>query len=255
MASFGASQTAVFPRMLGGRFMLFLVSSMAAHGAALAILNKTVQKRSLPPQLRTLDLVMVEVATRPSERKEEPKIEQVKPKIRPPALRVAEMPRRPVKRDEPPPPNESAPKPIEAPLVVGLSLSSTTTADGAPLPTGNTLYGKPDTRAQDPADAKSYSAPRYTPFGQVDNRPEILFEFKIPYPERARNAVIEGEVVLSIDLDETGRVTAARVLRGPGYGLNEAARDAIFKFKFKPATKNGTPTATTVPFTYRFELK
>src|SRR6266852_1375611 len=137
MASFGGSQTVVFPRMTGRRFMLFLVGSMAAHGAALAILNKKVQQRSLPPQLRTLDLVMVEVAARPLERKQEPK-------IRPPPLRVAEIPRHPVKRDEPPPPNESAPKPTEAPLVVGLSLSSTTTADGAPLPTGNTLYGKPD---------------------------------------------------------------------------------------------------------------
>jgi len=254
MASFGASQTVVFPRMTGRRFMLFLVGSMAAHGAALAILNKKVQQRSLPPQLRTLDLVMVEVAARPSERKQEPKIEPVKPKIRPPPLRVAEIPRHPVKRDEPPPPNESARKPTEAPLVVGLSLSSTTTADGTPLPTGNTLYGKPDERAQDPAEAKPYSGPRYTPFAQVNSRPEILFEVKIPYPEQAKHAAIEGDVVLSIDLDETGHVMAARVLRGPGYGLNEAARDAILKWKFKPATKNGAPTATTVPFTYHFVL-
>src|SRR5258707_12143134 len=99
MASFGGSQTVVFPRMTGRRFMLFLVGSMAAHGAALAILNKTVQQRSLPPQLRALDLVMVEVAPRPSEPKEEPQVEPVKPKVRPPPLRVAEVPRRPVKRD------------------------------------------------------------------------------------------------------------------------------------------------------------
>jgi periplasmic protein TonB len=254
MASFGASQTEAFARMPGRRFVLFLMGSIAVHGAALAILNKKVHQGSPPPQSRTLDLVMVEVAPRPSERKEEPKFEQLKPKIRPPPLRVAEMPRRPVKRDEPPPPNESAPKPTEAPLVVGLSLSSTTTADRVSLPTGNTLYGKPDARAQDPAEAKPYSAPRYTPFAQVDSRPEILFEVKIPYPEQAKHAAIEGDVVLSIDLDETGRVTAAKVLRGPGYGLNEAARDAIFKWKFKPATKNGAPTATTVPFTYHFVL-
>jgi protein TonB len=240
--------------MTSRRYLFFLVGSIAAHGAALAILNQNVQQRSLPPQLRTLDLVMVEVPARPSERKEEPKIEPVKAKIHPPPRRVAEIPRRPVKPDEPPPPNQSAPQPTEAPLVVGLSLSSTTTAEGVPLPTGNTLYGKPDARAQDPSQAKPYSAPRYTPFAQVDSRPEILFEVKIPYPEQAKHAAIEGDVVLSIDLDETGHVTAAKVLRGPGYGLNEAARDAILKWKFKPATKNGAPTATTVPFTYHFVL-
>src|SRR5258708_9733003 len=146
-------------------------------------------------------------AAAPWERKKEQKIERVKPKIRPPPLRVAEVPRRPVKRDEPPPPNESAPKPTEAPLVVGLSLSSTTTADGAPLPTGNTLYGKSDSRAKDPAEAKPYAAPRYTPFAQVDSRPEILFEVKIPYPEQAKHTAIEGDVVLPIHLAETGHVT------------------------------------------------
>lgn len=218
------------------------------------MLNQRVQQKSPPPQLKTLDLVVVEVAARPSASQEEPKPDQVKPKIRHPPVRMTEIPRRPVKLKAPPPPNETAPKPTEAPLVVGLSLSSTTTAGEAPLPTGNTLYGKPDTRAQDPAEAKPYAAPRYTPFAQVDIGPEILVEFKIPYPEQAHHLAIDGDVVLSIDLDETGRVTAAKVLRGPGYGLNEAAREAILKFKFKPAMKNGAATGTTVPFVYRFIL-
>ncbi len=78
---------------------------------------------------------------------------------------------------------------------------------------------------------------------------------KIPYPDEARRAGIEGPVVLSITVDNEGRVVkAVKVITGPGYGLNEAARDALLRFRFKPAIKNGEAVSTEMKYTYTFLL-
>ena len=51
-------------------------------------------------------------------------------------------------------------------------------------------------------------------------------------------------VVLLITIDSDGKVSAAKVLSGPGYGMEEAALESIYRFKFKPAVKDGEPVAT-----------
>jgi periplasmic protein TonB len=119
---------------------------------------------------------------------------------------------------------------------------------------GNTLYGKTAEKATDPSQVKAYSAPKYMPIYQVDSPPSVASEVKIPYPEEARRAGIEGTVTLSITIDVEGKVTRARVLNGPGYGLNEAARVAILKFRFKPALKNGEAVSTEMKYAYTFLL-
>jgi periplasmic protein TonB len=49
-------------------------------------------------------------------------------------------------------------------------------------------------------------------------------------------------------------VVAVKVLEGPGFGLNEAARDALRRFRFRPATQGGEPVATELKYTYTFQL-
>ena len=46
----------------------------------------------------------------------------------------------------------------------------------------------------------------------------------------------------------------AKIVSGPGYGLNEAALTAIRKFRFKPAKKGGEAVSTTMVYSYNFEL-
>jgi protein TonB len=138
--------------------------------------------------------------------------------------------------------------------VVGISLSSTTSAGGIAAPVGNTLYGKTADRATAPQEVKAYSAPKYTPIYQVDQEPRLASEVKIPYPEQARRAGIEGTVTLSITIDPEGRVLSARVVNGPGHGLNEAARDAILRFRFKPAINGGEAVSTEMKYSYTFLL-
>jgi protein TonB len=62
---------------------------------------------------------------------------------------------------------------------------------------------------------------------------------------------IEGTVRLRVLVGADGRVQQARVLSGPGYGLNRAARRALLKFRFLPAI--GGKDRRTIPYwiTYR----
>jgi protein TonB len=238
---------------------LFVVASVGVHAVAygaLARYGKTEQTRVNRP----LELVMVDVPKAPpppppEEKKPEPKVVKQKP----PPIKVASVDKLPPppRVDEPPPPNDTPPPepPKPVPLITGISMSSTTTAGSFAAPVGNTLYGKiSDKAATPPGEVKPYVAPHYTPIYQVDSEPVVLTEEKIPYPEEARKGGVEGSVLLSITVDDNGTVVAARVLNGPGYGLNEAALKAIRHFKFKPAVKGGQAVSTEMKYTYTFLL-
>jgi periplasmic protein TonB len=58
-----------------------------------------------------------------------------------------------------------------------------------------------------------------------------------------------------VTVDESGRVIAARLLNGLGYGLDEAALDAAKKCVFEPATLCGKPVVGTAVVAQRFELE
>ncbi|MFZ5468140.1 MAG: energy transducer TonB [Myxococcota bacterium] len=233
-----------------------LVASMVAHGIILALLSaKPMRAGELS---KPVELVVVEVEPPKPPEPEPPPKEAEPPKkvVKPPPVRVAEVEETPPPEDAPPPPNEAAaeepPKPV--PLVVGISMSSTTTGGSFAAPVGNTVYGKTEKTAVAPEEVKAYSAPKYAPVHQIDSVPSVVHEVKVPYPEEAQRAGIEGAVILSLTIDLEGRVVDAKVLNGPGYGLNEAALKAIRQFKFSPAIKAGEKVSTTITYTYRFFL-
>jgi protein TonB len=72
--------------------------------------------------------------------------------------------------------------------------------------------------------------------------PTIIPSSKIKpeYPEVARKARIAGKVLLSAVIDREGNVTDVTVLKGHPM-LNNAAIDAVKKWKYKPAIQNGKP--------------
>ncbi|MCP3136006.1 energy transducer TonB [Pyxidicoccus xibeiensis] len=250
------------PPRRGGNGLLvgFVVGSLTLHGLGLAMLHLRPAQR--PTVQRPVELVMVEVQKPPPPPPvvEEPKPEPPPPpkvRVKPPPIKVAEAPRPlpPPPVDAPPPPNETPPPAAKpTPLVVGMTMSSTTSAGSFAAPVGNTLYGRTADKAKAPQEVRAYSAPKYTPIYQVDREPELANEVKIPYPDEARRAGIEGTVTLSITVDLEGKVVAARVLNGPGHGLNEAARNAILRFRFRPALKAGEPVSTEMKYSYTFLL-
>jgi protein TonB len=234
----------------------FIVGSLLLHLGMLAALNTRAGGAWVGPRPRGSEVVAFEVVSPPLP-KIEPEVEAQNISPKPPPIKMAERKRMaPIPKAQPPsPPDAQAdPSPEPVPLVVGLSMSSTTAAGGVAVPTGNTLYGKVESRETNAAPPPLPAGPSYTPFSELDAWPAVLTEVKIPYPEEAKRRTIEGDVVLSVDIDPGGKVTGAKVISGPGHGLNEAALGAIYQYRFKPARKRGKPTSTTLRFNYRFIL-
>jgi TonB family protein len=61
------------------------------------------------------------------------------------------------------------------------------------------------------------------------------------YTQEAKQLKIQGDVTLEVRFTASGRVEVLRVVRGLGHGLDEQAKLAAERIRFKPATKNGTP--------------
>lgn len=244
--------------------LAFVVVSLGVHVAAFTGLHIwAASKPRGPAAQKPIELVMVEIEPPPpppppEEKKPEPP-PPPKPKPKPPPVKVAVTEEKPPPPEEqaPPPPNEEAPpetpsKPV--PLVVGISMSSTSTSGGFAAPVGNTAYGKVESTAKDPTTVQKYRAPKYAPIYQVDRHPEEIGQVKIPYPAEAKRAGIEGDVILALRIDDAGKVVKVHILSGPGYGLNEAAAEAMRRARFRPATQKGEPVATDIKYRYTFYL-
>lgn len=124
----------------------------------------------------------------------------------------------------------------------------------------------PDTRTQ------QHAAVHAAGFGDADvpapptvqSRPAQAAEKVIPaeiiskptpiYTAEARAQKIEGEVLLEVVLEATGRLRVLRVVRGLGHGLDDAAVRAAEQIRFKPALKDGQPSDSTAVVHIIFQL-
>lgn len=227
-------------------FPLLLAASLLFHALALFLAERV---RTLPPPLpKPSEVVVVELERPPPS--PPPSRTEIRPRAAPKFVGEAKRPT----KAEPPPPNDMPPPEAAAlpPVVVGLTLQSTTTASALAVPVGNTLVGKPSSTAAAPDAVR----PGYAPSYLVDTLPILLEEIngEEVYPREAKKQGIEGQVVLLITVESDGRVSTARVVSGPGHGLNEAARDAVLRARFKPATKGGVPVATELRYLYDFAI-
>lgn len=86
-------------------------------------------------------------------------------------------------------------------------------------------------------------------------RPPVILSHPVPvYTALAQRNHIEGEVVLQAVLQRDGSVRIVRVVQGLGYGLDQAARDAAQKLRFRPGLRNGQPVDWTVLLHITFRL-
>gem|GEM_PF-333040 len=78
---------------------------------------------------------------------------------------------------------------------------------------------------------------------------------KVPprYPELARRARVEGEVVLRVTVNEEGYVTNVEVISGHQL-LRQAAVDAVKQWKYEPTVLNGKPIPVIATVTINFVL-
>jgi len=72
--------------------------------------------------------------------------------------------------------------------------------------------------------------------------PQLIRDPLPSYTEEAREARIEGKVILTGVVRKNGLVDSIQVVRGLGYGLDESAiRTITTKWRFRPATYKGKP--------------
>src|SRR5580658_147360 len=83
---------------------------------------------------------------------------------------------------------------------------------------------------------------------------EILSKPTPVYTQEARNLRIEGEVLLEVVLEASGKLRVVRVVHGLGHGLDDNAVKAAEQIHFKPAMKDGQPTDSTVVLHIIFQL-
>lgn len=170
------------------------------------------------------------------------------PKVAPKTLNLE-----PPKQDKVKPP----PPPPETKQVFGVSRKAITSNDtagaAAEVKLGNTVAKEQDNLKLDPNDADSLPIPADDYL--VSSMPQLLSEVRIPYPEEAKKAGIEGPVVMELLIDDQGQVRQVTLVKGPGFGLNEAALSAIKSFKFRPAKMQDQAVAVKIKYTYRFILE
>lgn len=185
-----------------------------------------------------------------------PKIKTIKvnfevyenPKVTPKTLNL-EPPK--VAKVKPPPPLP------ETKQVFGVSrkaITSTQASDtSAEIKLGNTVAKEQDNLKLDPNDLDSLPIPADDFL--VSSMPQLMSEIRIQYPDEAKKAGIEGPVVMDLLIDDQGSVRQVSLIKGPGFGLNEAALAAIKDFKFRPAKIKDQAVAVKIRYTYRFVLE
>ena len=83
---------------------------------------------------------------------------------------------------------------------------------------------------------------------------EILSKPTPAYTDEARRLKVEGEVLLEVVLEASGKVRVVRVVRGLGHGLDESAIRAAQQISFKPALRDGQPADSTAVLHIIFQL-
>ncbi len=74
------------------------------------------------------------------------------------------------------------------------------------------------------------------------------------YSEEARKAKYQGTVVLWLIVDPNGRPHDLKVSRSLGMGLDQKAIEAVRRWRFEPATKDGKPVAVQINVEVNFRL-
>jgi periplasmic protein TonB len=93
------------------------------------------------------------------------------------------------------------------------------------------------------------------PEQSVDGQARLVMGLAPSYPEAARAEGVEGDVRLELVVGVSGAVESARVVRGVGHGLDEAALRAVRQFRFAPATRGGQPVRVRMGWSMQFRLQ
>ncbi len=85
--------------------------------------------------------------------------------------------------------------------------------------------------------------------------PSVLYAPEAEFSDEARRAKYQGVCLIAVIVDAHGNPVNPRVIRPLGMGLDEKALEAVRKYKFKPALKDGrTPVPVMINIEVNFRL-
>jgi protein TonB len=242
------------------RLLAFLAVSVALH----LLCARGVARLPDRPKAAPKVILQVQLRPPPPEPEKEPEPPKpAEPHRPPPAATAKRTPAEPAataRPDRPPrdvPPTERPSQSGDGTLTptFGISLESTSQGGAGPaLPVGNTLRAQPTRTAAAPAAVKPLLAP--VPAYQVTTMPLPKGRCSGDYTDAAKQAGIEGTVVLDLVVGEDGTARDIKVVQGLGHGLTEAAVAALKRCRFTPGERDGQAVPVRVRgFKIRFFLQ
>jgi periplasmic protein TonB len=84
------------------------------------------------------------------------------------------------------------------------------------------------------------------------SQPDVIRKVDPGYPQQLIRENVAGTVVLYAVIRADGHVGNVRVLRGVDDRLDDLAKEALAKWQFQPAMKNGSPVAVEATFQIPF---
>lgn len=237
-------------------FVAALVVSFGGHVIVIGGLGSAARNEPRE-RFRNLELAVIEPPPPPPEVPPPPEPEKKKkPPPPPPPVEPIELPKI---VDTAPPPNTSEPPKDNKPAkpVFGISMSSVVgpgSGSGFSVRVGNTLMVQPDEELTAPEEVKPLR-PKPVSLHQVSKMPKRIGDCLIDYPSEAKTMGIEGRVRLEVEVRADGTVGNVRLIKGLGYGLDEAAIHALERCRFEPAMMGGQPVPTRIPYVYTFVIE
>jgi protein TonB len=95
--------------------------------------------------------------------------------------------------------------------------------------------------------------PKFGEYVYVEELPEALVKVPPAYPDAAREAHVEGTVMIQALIGRDGMVKDTKVVKSVP-GLDDAAASAVRQWQFKPAMAKGAPVATWVAIPVKFSI-
>ena len=82
----------------------------------------------------------------------------------------------------------------------------------------------------------------------------LIYKVEPEFSEEGRKAKFQGTVILSIEVDQSGRTRTLEVVSSPGLGLDRKAIEAVLQWRFRPALRDGKPVTTSARVELNFRL-
>lgn len=176
-----------------------------------------------------------------------------KPAVQPP--KPAPAPPPPEKKPLPPKPK---PKPVvkkPAP-VVQQEAQDFAPSEPAPTPPQNTQSTSADNTATASSSSQAADANNAPTFTEANFRANYAHNPKPNYPAIARSRSWQGKVMLRVKVSAQGSSDGVTVEQSSGHEiLDEAAIEAVTKWRFIPAKRGDTPVASSVIVPIDFKLR